>query len=95
MGGPNKSSQNYKNNSNRPSQSKSFNSQGTKEGKTQSGSSGQGNKDPSSTRLKSGDDFKSLVICHFCKLPGHFKLNSFFSVCCHFYITDYFFRYKS
>ena len=44
--GPNKSSQNYKNYSSRSNQSKSPNRQGTKEGKTQSNLSGEGDKDP-------------------------------------------------
>ena len=70
--GPNKSSQNYRNNSNRPNQSKSPNSQSTKDN-TQSDPSGQGNKDPSSTKPKSGDGFKSSVTCLYWKLPGHFK----------------------
>ena len=53
-GGPNKSSQNYKNNSNRSNQGKLPNSQGTKEVNTQSDPSCQGNKDPSSTKQVRG-----------------------------------------
>ena len=58
-GGPNKFNQYHNGNSNRPNQSKSSDGQkSTKERNPQSGPSGQGNKDPSSAKPKSGDVFK-------------------------------------
>ena len=56
MGGPNKYNQYHKGNSNRPNKDKSpQNQNSTKEGKTQSGSSSQGNKGPPSAKpVKSG-----------------------------------------
>ena len=51
MGGPNKFNQYHKGNSNRPNKGKSpQNQNSTKEGKTQSGSSSQGNKGPPSAK---------------------------------------------
>ena len=71
-GGPNKFNQYHKGNSNRPNQSKSSDGQkSTKEGNPQSGPPGQGDKDPSSAKPKSGDGFQTSVKCHFCKKPGH------------------------
>ena len=75
MGGPNKFNQYYKGNSNRPNKDKwSQNQNSTKEGKTQSGSSSQGNKGPPSAKpVKSGDGFKSSLTCDYCKLSGRNK----------------------
>ena len=71
-GAPNKFNQYHKGNSNRSNQSKSSDGQkSTKEGNPQSGPSGQGDKDPSSAKPKSGDGFQTSVKCHFCKKPGH------------------------
>ena len=75
MGGPNKFNQYYKGNSNRPNKDKSSQNQNSaKKGKTQSGSSSQGNKGPPSAKpVKSGDGFKSSLTCDYCKLSGHNK----------------------
>ena len=75
MGGPNKFNQYHKGNSNRPNKDKSpQNQNSTKEGKTQSGSSSQGNKGlPSAKSVKSGDGFKTSLTCDYCKLSGHNK----------------------
>ena len=76
MGGPSKFNQYHKGNSNRPNKDKSpQNQNSTKEGKTQSGSSSQGNKGPPSAKpVKSGDGFKSPLTCDYCKLSGHNKI---------------------
>ena len=51
-----------------------INQKSTKEGKTQSGSSSQGNKDPPSAKpVKSGDAFKTSLTCDYCKSSGHSK----------------------
>ena len=75
MGGPNKYNQYHKGNSNRPNKDKSpQNQKSTKEGKTQSGSSSQGNKGPPSAKpVKSGDGFKTSLTCDYCKSSGNSK----------------------
>ena len=75
MGGPNKFNQYHKVNSNRPNKDKSPQNQNSaREGKTQSGSSSQGNKGPPSAKpVKSGDGFKTSLTCDYCKSSGHSK----------------------
>ena len=74
-GGSNKFSSNKKF-SYRPNPSKSSHSQNsTSGGNTQSGSSNRGQKGPTSTKNKSGDGFKSVVTCNYCRVPGHLKSN--------------------
>ena len=77
MGGPNKFNQYDKGNSHRPNQNKYNSQESTTEGNPRSGPSGQGNKDPSSAKPKSGDDFQTTVTCYFRKQPGHVKFECY------------------
>ena len=75
-GGLYKFNQYHKGNSNRPNKEKSSQNQNnTKEGKTLSSSSSQGNKGPPSAKpVQSGDGFKTPLTCDYCKLSGHNKI---------------------